>query len=62
MDAALFHATGESLPVLRIESGGFGKPRGPVDPKREVEIKRKANPKIKNKITNLVLEIAMYRF
>ena len=57
LDKVLFQATGESLPVLSIESGGCGKPLGPIVPKREVVIKRKANPEIMKRITNFVLEI-----
>lgn len=55
--AALFHATCESLPVLRTESGALGKPRGPVEPKSEVLTKRKANPQMMKIITNFFLEI-----
>lgn len=53
----LFHATGESLPVLMTESGALGKPRGPVEPKSEVLTKRKANPQMMKRITNFFLEI-----
>ncbi len=66
MDTALFQAIGESPPVLRTESGGLGKPRGPVVPKSEVVIKRKANPETMKRITNFFLEIfissELYRF
>lgn len=57
VDAVLFQAIGDSLPVLRMESGDLGKPRGPVDPKSEVVIKRKTNPKMRKEMTNFVLEI-----
>lgn len=57
VDTALFQALGESPPVLRTESGDLGKPRGPVVPKSEVVIKRKANPKTRKKRTNFVLEM-----
>ena len=60
LDTALFHGIGESLPVLRTESGCLGKPRGPVVPKSEVVIKRKANPAMMKRITNFFLEIFMY--
>ena len=60
MDTALFHAIGESLPVLRTESGGLGNPRGPVPPKSEEVIKRKANPEMRKSTMNFVLEIFMY--
>ncbi len=42
VDAVFFHGFGEAVP--RKESGCLGKPRGPVDPKSEVVIKRKTNP------------------
>lgn len=54
-DTVLFQATGES--INRRESGGLGNPRGPVDPKSEVVIKRKANPEIMKRITNFFLGI-----
>ena len=57
MDTALFQATPESLPVLRTESGGLGKPRGPVVPKSDVVRKRETNPEMVGRITNFVLEI-----
>lgn len=60
LDVALFHAIGESLPVLRTESGGLGNPRGPVVPKSDVVIKRKANPEMRKRITNFVSEIFMF--
>jgi len=56
-DATLFQTIGESPPVLRTESGGWGKPRKPVDPKSEVVIQRKTNPEIRKRITNFFLEI-----
>lgn len=59
VDTVLFQATGESEPVLRIESGYLGKPRGPVDPKSEVVIKLKASPKTMKRITNFFLEMFM---
>ncbi|MEK7497065.1 MAG: hypothetical protein AAB657_04165 [Patescibacteria group bacterium] len=59
-DTVLFQLMGESAPVLRIESGGLGNPRGPVDPKSEEVIKRKTNPKIIKRITNFFLEIFIY--
>ena len=60
MDTALFQAIGESLPVVRMGSGGLGNPRTPVVPKSEVVIKRKANPEMMKRITNFVLEIFIY--
>lgn len=60
MDTVLFHAIGDSDPVLRIGSGGLGNPRGPVDPKSEVVIKRKANPEMMKRITNFLLGIFIY--
>ena len=57
MDTVRFQAIGELPPVLRTESGGLGKPRGPVDPKSEVVIKRKTNPEMMKRITNFFLEI-----
>ena len=58
MDTALFQAIGDAVP--RKESGYLGKPRGPVDPKSEVVIKRKANPEMMKRITNFFLEILIY--
>jgi|GEM_PF-7047080 len=52
---AFFQAIGDAVP--RKESGCLGKPRGPVDPKSEVVIKRKANPEMMKRITNFVLEM-----
>jgi|CXWL01.1.fsa_nt_gi hypothetical protein len=60
LDVALFHAIGESLPVLRTESGGLGNPCGPVVPKSDVVIKRKANPEMRKRITNLFLEMFIF--
>ena len=60
VDTALFQAIGESPPVLRTESGGLGKPRGPVDPKSEEVIKRKANPETMKRKTNFVLEMFIF--
>ena len=60
MDRVLFHMTGESLPVLRIESGVLGKPLGPVDPKSEVVIKRNTKPEMMKMIMNFVLEMFIY--
>lgn len=57
VDAVFFHGFGEAVP--RKESGCLGKPRGPVDPKNEVVIKRNANPEMMKKATNFVLEIFM---
>ena len=57
MDTVFFQAIGESDPVLSNESGGLGKPRGPVDPKSEVVIKRKINPEMMKIIINFFLEI-----
>ncbi len=57
-DTVLFQTTGESM--SNKESGGLGKPRGPVDPKSEVVIKRKTNPETMKMITNFVLEIRIY--
>lgn len=60
VDTARLHFTGESPPVLSTESGLFGKPCGPADPKSVVVIKRKANPEIIKRITNFALEIFIY--
>ena len=60
VDTVLFQAIWESLPVRRIESGGLGKPRGPGDPKSELVIKRKTDPKRINRMTNFFLEIVIY--
>jgi hypothetical protein len=60
VDTVLFQAINESPPVLRTESGGWGKPWGPPDPKSDVVTKRKANPETRNKITNFFLEIFIY--
>ncbi len=54
VDTALFHATGDSR--RRKESGYCGKPRGPVDPKREVVVKRKTNPETMKRRTNFFRE------
>ena len=59
VDTVRFQAMGESPPVLMTESGGCGKPRGPVDPKREVVIKRKVNPEMIKRSTNFFLEIVI---
>jgi len=59
LDIARFQAIGESLPVVRTESGALGNPRGPVVPKSVVVTKRKANPQMKKRITNFFLEIPM---
>ena len=55
---ALFQTIGDA--VSRKESGCFGKPRRPVDPKSEVVTKRKANPEMRKEITNFVLEVFIY--
>src|SRR3990167_3333104 len=64
VDTAFFHGFGDAVP--RKESGCLGTPRGPVDPKSEVVIKRKTNPEMRKKITNLILEMfihsELYRF
>lgn len=52
-----FQAIGESIPSK--ESGGLGKPLGPVDPKSVVVIKRKANPQTRKIMTNFFLEISI---
>lgn len=54
----LFQAIGDAVP--RKESGCLGKPRRPVDPKREVVINIKASPEMMKKITNFVLEMFIY--
>lgn len=59
VDTVRFQAVGDSEPVRSKESGGFGKPRGPVDPKREVVTNRKTNPLMMKRITNFVLEMVM---
>lgn len=56
-DAVRFQAIGESLPVLRIESGASGKPRGPVEPKRVEVMAKKAKLQMMKMMTNLVLEM-----
>ena len=58
VDTAFFHAIGDAVP--RKESGCLGKPRGPIDPKSDVVMKRKANPEMMNRITNFFLEIFIY--
>ncbi len=58
VDTVFFQTIGDAVP--RKESGCFGKPRGPVDPKSEVLIKRKENPEMMKRITNFVLEIFMF--
>jgi len=55
VDTACFHGSGDAVP--RKESGCFGKPRGPVDPKSEVAIKRKTNPEMRKEMTNFILEL-----
>lgn len=55
VDTVFFQAMGDSSSSK--ESGGLGKPRGPVVPKSEVVIKRKANPEMMKRITNLFLEM-----
>ena len=64
VDAVFFQTTGDAVP--RKESGCLGKPRGPVDPKSEVVIKRKTNPEMRKRMTNFVLEMSiryeLYRF
>jgi hypothetical protein len=55
MDAVRFQATDESNP--RRESGGWGNPCTPVDPKIEVVTNRNTNPKIMKRMTNCVREI-----
>ena len=55
VDTVLFQAMGDAVP--RKESGCFGKPRGPVDPKSEVLINIKTNAEITKRITNFFLEI-----
>jgi len=55
VDTVCFHAIGDAVP--RKESGGLGNPRGPVDPRSEVVMKRKANPEMMKRMTNLVLEM-----
>lgn len=56
-DAVLFQTIFESDPVWSKESGGLGKPLGPVVPKSEVVINRKANPQIMKRKINFFLEI-----
>ena len=58
VDTVFFQTIGDAVPSR--ESGGLGKPRGPVDPKSEVVIKRKANPEMKKIAINLFLEIFIY--
>src|SRR3990167_5769444 len=58
VDTVLFQAIGDAVP--RKESGCLGKPRGPVDPKNEVVIKRNANPERIKRITNFILEMFIY--
>lgn len=59
VDTTLFQAIGDSN--KRRESGDLGKPRGPVEPKSEVVIKRKANPEMRKRITNFFLEIFIFK-
>ena len=54
-DAVRFQATGESSPSK--ESGCFGNPRTPVDPKIEVVTNRNTNPKIMKRMMNCDREI-----
>ena len=61
VDTALFQAMGESEPVLRTESGAWGKPRGPVVPKSELVIKLKMNPEIMKRMINFFLEMVINR-
>ncbi len=58
-DSTRFHATGESLPVLNIESGGCGNPRGPVVPKRVVETNKNTKPDSRNRTTNCLRDVRM---
>src|SRR3989344_8992001 len=58
VDTVFFQTIGDAVP--RKESGCLGKPLGPVDPKSEVVIKRKANPEMMKRITNFVLEMFIY--
>jgi hypothetical protein len=58
VDAVFFQAIGEAVP--RKVSGCIGKPRGPVAPKSDVVIKRKANPEIMKRVTNHVLDISIF--
>ena len=58
VDTVFFHATGDAVP--KKESGCFGKLRGPVDPRSEVVINIKANPEMRNRITNFVLEMFIW--
>jgi hypothetical protein len=55
VDTIFFQAIGDAVP--RKESGCLGKPRGPVDPKSEVVIKRKVKPEMMKSITNFFLEM-----
>ncbi len=55
VETFLFQAVGDSS--SNKESGGLGNPLGPVVPKREVVMKRKANPQTINRLTNFVFEI-----
>lgn len=52
MDPALFQAIGEA--VVRKESGYLGKPLGPVEPKSDVVIARKAEPEMMKRRMNFL--------
>src|SRR3990167_4159098 len=58
VDTVFFQCLGDA--VRRKESGCLGKPRGPVDPKSVVVINIKANPEMRKRVTNFVLEIFIY--
>jgi hypothetical protein len=58
VDTVFFHSTCEFVP--NKESGYFGKPRTPVDPKSEVVINIKEKAEIRKNKTNFFLEIFIY--
>ena len=59
VDTVFFQATGDAVP--KSESGCLGKPRGPVEPKNVVVIKRKLNPQIRKRLINFVFEMFIYK-
>lgn len=60
VDTVLFQAIGDPIPRKDSTFGVGGKTWGPDDPKNVLVIKRKANPKMRKRITNFLLEIFIY--
>lgn len=58
VDTVFFHGFSDAVP--RKESGCFGNPLGPVEPKIEVVINIKANPEMRKRITNFFFEIFIF--